>query len=157
VDPEGLDALVIFGDPTGSGVLGGNPFGHVAIGFTDCGCVFSFGTGDPLGIGLKDYLRKQSKYRNSTVYRINTTPAQDNIMRSELRKKMPPLPDVTGDPAGAWSDTCATRVRNAILAAGIWLPPVSRTTPFPNDLEIGVRMISNGRQRFHQEPKGPSK
>jgi RHS repeat-associated protein len=155
IDPVGLDVLVIIGDSTGMKVWDGqNPLGHAAVGLTDCGCVYSFGTEDPLGTSLRDYLKNQSKYRSSTIYRIATTTEQDRIIRRELLKhKGKPLPDPTSDPKAAWNDTCATRIRDALLKAGVWLPPVTRMSPFPSDLELGARMMSNRITRVPQVPK----
>lgn len=54
----GLDTVVVLG-----GTTGGNPFGHVAIGFTGQG-VYSYGTNTPLGGKLTDYLASQAAYRD---------------------------------------------------------------------------------------------
>ena len=71
VDPLGLDTAVVVGGPTS-----GNPFGHVAVGFTGQG-VYSYGTNTPLGGSLTDYLKNQSTYRDSTVYILDTTAEQE--------------------------------------------------------------------------------
>ena len=57
----------------------GNPFGHVAIGFSGKG-IYSFGTGTPQGSSVTDYVNSQNEYRDSRAYIIETTPKQEAIM-----------------------------------------------------------------------------
>jgi RHS repeat-associated protein len=126
IDPSGLDTLVIMGGETSS-----NPFGHVAIAFTGQG-VYSYGTGTPLGSSLTDYLAKQSSYRTSTVFRLQTTPEQEARMRDQILKfKGKPLPNPKKDPTGAFKDTCATRTQSSLAAGGITSRLQSATSPFP--------------------------
>ncbi|WP_228270626.1 hypothetical protein [Acinetobacter colistiniresistens] len=70
----GLRTAVVVGHATGS-----NPFGHVAIGFTGQG-IFSSGTQNNYRESFTDYISKQSSYRNSTIYILNTTPQQEAEM-----------------------------------------------------------------------------
>jgi RHS repeat-associated protein len=145
IDPSGLETAVIIGGPISS-----NPFGHAAIATTGHG-VYSAGTGTPTGSNLTAYLNEQSRYRDSTVYILDTTPAQERIIRDYLLKQPNTLPDATSDPLGALEDNCATRVRNALLEAGIKLGLISRNSPFPGDLGLGARALAN---RQHYIPRG---
>ena len=125
-DPTGLDTAVIIGGPTS-----GNPFGHVAIGFSGQG-VYSFGTNTPIGSNLTDYLQKQSGYRSSTVLIIPTNTTQEANMRSYLQAtQSTPLPDPFKNPLGALGDTCAVRTNNALGAGGLRSSQQSPGNPFP--------------------------
>ena len=89
-DPTGLDTAVIIGGPTS-----GNPFGHVAIGFSGQG-VYSFGTNTPIGSNLTDYLQKQSGYRSSTVLIIA-------VCGAAFTRSPPTANKVRRAPGGLWS------------------------------------------------------
>ncbi|WP_174920281.1 RHS repeat-associated core domain-containing protein, partial [Burkholderia diffusa] len=137
LDPLGLDTVVIHG----RGILS-NPFGHVAIGFTGQG-VYSFGTGTREGSGVTDYLSKQAKYRDTTIYIIKTTPEQEAHMLDEIKRYTgKPLPDPTKNPGAAARDTCATRTQNALEAGGITSIFVPYTSPFPIDTGVIARRNS---------------
>lgn len=124
----GLDTVVVLG-----GTTGGNPFGHVAIGFTGQG-VYSYGTNTLLGGKLTDYLASQAAYRDSFVYILKTTPDQEAKMRDEILKyRSTPLPDPRKDPFGAARDTCATRTQSALEAGGITSISNPYISPFPRD------------------------
>ncbi|MCW5140677.1 RHS repeat-associated core domain-containing protein [Burkholderia cenocepacia] len=131
LDPLGLDTVVIHG----RGILS-NPFGHVAIGFTGQG-VYSYGTGTPLGGSVTDYLEKQAKYRDTTVYTIKTTPQQEAEMLEKIQEyRNTPLPDPMKSPSAAARDTCATRTQNALEAGGIKSVFIPLTSPFPIDTGV---------------------
>ncbi|HEX8308072.1 MAG TPA: RHS repeat-associated core domain-containing protein [Allosphingosinicella sp.] len=136
VDPSGLETAVIIGGPISS-----NPFGHASVATTGKG-VYSAGTGTPYGSNLTDFLNQQATYRDSTVYILDTTPAQERIIREHMRRQPNRLPDPRSDPLGALEDNCATRVRDALLAAGVELGLISRNSPFPGDLGHGARALS---------------
>ena len=110
IDPTGLVTAVIYGHPTSS-----NPFGHVAIATTGHG-VTSFGTNTPSGSSLIDYLRQQTKYRETTVYLINSSAKEEAKIREYLDQfstvSLPPVPSFDS------SDTCASRTNGALAAAG---------------------------------------
>ncbi|HEM7891977.1 MULTISPECIES: RHS repeat-associated core domain-containing protein [Burkholderia] len=126
LDPLGLDTVVIHG----RGILS-NPFGHVAIGFPGQR-VYSYGTGTPLGGGVTDYLEKQAKYRDTTVYTIKTTPQQEAEMLEKIQEyRNTPLPDPMKSPSAAARDTCATRTQNALEAGGVKSVFVPFISPFP--------------------------
>lgn len=78
-DPSGNDIAVIENGPTS-----GNPVGHTAIAITGAG-VYSFGNTTLLGSNLSDYLYRQSSNRDTNVYLIHTTPAQDVAALKYLR------------------------------------------------------------------------
>jgi hypothetical protein len=133
IDPLGLETVVVVGGQTG-----GNPFGHVAIGFTGSG-IYSFGTGTPLGSSMTDYLLQQARYRNSTALILNTTSNQEAIMKAYLGSLPPNLPNPKENPSKAY-DTCASRTNMALLKAGMpdprnlvssWL--FDNVSPFPAD------------------------
>jgi RHS repeat-associated protein len=109
-DPLGLDIAVIEGGP-----ILNNPFGHTSIAITGEG-TYSFGTaGSTPGMSLSTFLLSQATYRNSTVFVIHTTPAQDAAALASL----------TGQPhhmGPASQDNCSTRSNQALDAAGI--PPL---------------------------------
>ena len=141
VDPRGLLTAVIVGLPTS-----GNPFGHVAIAFSGEG-IYSFGTNTPLGASLTDYLATQSSYRNSEVILLDTTPAQEQTMIQSLESKAnKPLPDPKKNAVAALHDTCATRTRDALAAAGISSIFAWPNSPFPSDVAITAEM--NGFQAY---------
>jgi RHS repeat-associated protein len=135
-DPSGLETAVIIGGPTN-----GNPFGHAAVATTGNG-VISFGTRTAPRTNLTDYLADQSQRRSSTVYILNTTPEQERRIRDKMmsyyRKNGGRLPDPFSDLSGAWEDTCATRVRDSLIAAGIPISFIARHSPLPGDLGLAV-------------------
>lgn len=75
-------------------------------------------------------------------------PAPEHPLRHDLRlipehKMRQPnaLPDATSDPLGALEGNCATRVRDALLTAGVKLGLISLNSPFPGDLAAGLRSL----------------
>ncbi|MDP2027588.1 RHS repeat-associated core domain-containing protein [Sulfuriferula sp.] len=141
IDPTGLDTAVAYGAATSS-----NPFGHVAIAMTNQG-VYSFGTGNELGSSFTDYLALQAKYRNSLIYIIKTTPAQEQTMLSYLKSLNPRLPPV---PSSDSNDTCAVRTNEAMRRVGMYDPrdPISslifgNSSPFPIDSAVSAKAYSS--------------
>ena len=118
-DPLGLATAVCIGGMTG---VKTNPFGHTALAMTGKG-VFSFGTGKahPLGSSFVDYLKAQSKYRDTMIYVLPTTPAQEKAIEEYLRKlDGTPLPEASlTEPWKAANDNCNTRTMGALKSAGI--------------------------------------
>ena len=112
VDPFGLDIAVIENGPTS-----GNPIGHTAIAVTGAG-VFSYGNGYPVGGSMSDYVLREGARRNTHVWIIKTSPAQDAKALEYLRS----FPNSTL-PSGFWSglflDNCSTRSNRALDAADI--------------------------------------
>lgn len=107
VDPLGQATAVLLGGK------GGNLFGHVAIAFTGQG-VFSYGTQEAFGSSTTEYLARQAKYRTTTVYILNTSPAQEQQMIDYLQANY--------TQPGQYSiltHDCATAVNRALLQAGI--------------------------------------
>lgn len=130
-DPSGLKTAVVVGHRTN-----GNPFGHVAIGFTGQG-IYSSGTGNNYGESFTGYLSKQSAYRDSTVYILNTSPQQEIKMRRELLKYDPQkLPNPLKNPISAFNDTCATRTQKSLAQGDIKSLLIPTISPFPIDTEI---------------------
>lgn len=105
VDPWGLDTLVIY-----SGPIDSNPFGHVALAFTDSG-VYSYGTREPFGSSTSEYLRGQVRQRNVVVYRLSTTPAQEKAMKAAMIRG-------AGRPYSVLKNNCATVANSALGIAG---------------------------------------
>ncbi|EPF71944.1 RHS repeat-associated core domain-containing protein [Acinetobacter rudis] len=131
VDPNGLKTAVVVGHRTS-----GNPFGHVAIGFTGQG-IYSSGTGNKYGESFTGYLSTQSAYRDSTVYILNTSPQQEINMRRELLKYDPQkLPNPLKNPISAFNDTCATRTQKSLAQGNIRSLLIPTISPFPIDTEI---------------------
>lgn len=154
IDPDGRETVVLVGRATS-----GNPFGHVAIGFTGQG-VYSYGTGNKPGSSLTGYLDQQAAYRDTTVYTLNTTPEQENKMRAEIMKyDKKPLPDPRTNLKGAWNDNCATRTQNALGAGGVSSMLVPLTSPFPTDTGVIARRNSTSSmdvKKGDTPPKGLS-
>jgi len=109
VDPTGLATAVVVGGPAGA-----NIFGHVAIGFTGQG-IYSYGTPDPFGASFTGYLAGQAAYRNSTVYILPTTPAQEQAMQQYIMANY-----AHGRPYSIWRNhDCASMVNGALGTQGI--------------------------------------
>lgn len=107
VDPTGLAIAVIENGPTE-----GNPVGHTAVAISGFG-VFSSGNGYVAGYDALAYLAEQSKRRNTTVYVIPTTAAQDAVALAVLRASHAAggIPMTVGN--------CSDRSNDALNAAGI--------------------------------------
>jgi len=130
-DPDGLDIAVIENGPTE-----GNPVGHTAIAITGQG-VYSFGNSTKCGTSLRDYLRREAPRRNTTIYVIKTTPAQDAAALAYLKaqgKCDRTLPITFGN--------CASISNGALTAADIFsLPsvdPVTGEPGIPSDFVPGT-------------------
>ncbi len=127
IDPDGLDALVVVG---GRRTDSWNVFGHASIAISGAG-LYSFGTGNTCGDAVGDFLREQSRARDQFMFRIKTSPAQDQEMLKYLSQfsqcqTVPRFPD-----------NCAGRTENALKNGGISLTnPLtgSAPTPFPASL-----------------------
>jgi hypothetical protein len=116
IDPFGLDLAVFYGFPQSK-----NVFGHAAVAVTGRG-VYSYGTIEPLGSSFTDYLRNQAAYRDSLIYILPTTQAQDDAFIKafmEARKK-------GGD---AVRNNCADMVGAGLKAAGLIKPKAITTFP----------------------------
>jgi hypothetical protein len=106
VDPYGRDVAVVIG----SGIIT-NPFGHAAIGVTGQG-IFSEGTGTKPGSNFSEFVRKQSEYRSSTIFELETTPEQDICIANAMHQSSKtPLPEPGLD---AICNNCASRVADEL-------------------------------------------
>jgi RHS repeat-associated protein len=139
-DKTGLDIVIIENGPTknpNDSKSGGNPLGHTAIAITGRG-VFSMGNGqgdENLGNGnnnimyksLKEYIKRELGSRDTKIYIIKTTPAQDAAAEQALV-----MMDVAGPRLEANTivgDNCSSRVNSALDAAGIAPGRVSPNLP----------------------------
>jgi RHS repeat-associated protein len=107
-DPDGMDIAVIENGPTN-----GNPLGHTAIAISGQG-VYSFGNNTKCGSSLADYLHREAPRRNTVIYIIRTTPAQDAAALADLRAQggcERTLPKIYGN--------CSSIANSALTAAGI--------------------------------------
>jgi hypothetical protein len=105
-DAFGLATAIVY-----SGAVSGNPFGHVGLGFSDAG-VYSYGTSEPYGSNLTEYVNGQAASRDVTIAIINTTPAQEQAMR-EVYKNAHKTPYSLG------AHNCANIAGDALLRAGV--------------------------------------
>jgi RHS repeat-associated protein len=123
IDPLGLVTNIYVGGPTDINVSispsesEGNPFGHVAMGFPDLGDngLYSYATRNPWGSSISAYLDKQSKYRNTTVYKLNTTQEQERKMREYIESNY----KENNSDYSKLSHTCGTMVIDAMHYAGV--------------------------------------
>ncbi|MFT7879767.1 MAG: RHS repeat-associated core domain-containing protein [Sulfurimonas sp.] len=141
VDPDGEATAVIFGLGTKN-----NPFGHIAIAFTGKG-VHSSGTGTQANSSLTEYLKKQSSYRDSIVYIINTTPEQEEKMQTKAMefvdangktKKLPNPQESFSEFKKSIGDNCSTRTEKIIeegMSLGVDL--VDGPTPIDTAAKVG--------------------
>jgi hypothetical protein len=111
MDVDGHDILVIENGPTQ-----GNPIGHTAMAITGQG-VFSSGNDTKRGSSTAAYLKREAPRRESTVFILKTTPAQDKAAADYLRSQ----PEKLG---GVVLDNCATRTNRALDAANIPQPAI---------------------------------
>ncbi len=128
-DPTGLATVVIVGAPISS-----NPFGHVAIAVTGQG-VYSYGTSQPFGSSLTDYLQQQGTYRGSTVIILDTTPEQEAAVVEAMNS-------YSGTKYSALTNNCATPVINALGSAGIGLDLMADGTAGPPNLPTTASNIA---------------
>jgi hypothetical protein len=128
-DPFGLATAVAIGGPTSS-----NPFGHAAVATTGEG-VSSYGTADPVGEDLTQYLNHQSDYRDTTVVVIKTTPQQEKAIRDYLKK-------YTDAKYNIVANNCSTVVADALFSAGVgqsaFTDPNAAPLFLPNSLLAAV-------------------
>ena len=148
VDPVGLSTALIVGGPS---VRDGrfNPLGHVAVATTGYG-VISFGTQTIPGSNLTDYLVTQAGYRDSTVYIIDSTHEQEQIIRDYLSRYNSKLPDV---PSVNSYDTCASRTNSALAEAhfeqnhpflSLFVDPTWYISPLPSHSTMLGTILSGG-------------
>jgi RHS repeat-associated protein len=148
IDPSGLDIIVIENGPTG---LLSNPAGHTAVAISGHG-VYSYGNSTKLGSSIQDYLNRDAPNRNTVVYVIATTLAQD---QAALRAVVPP------GGMGVVTDNCASRSNKILDAAGIPYPSsaIDPATPalFPSNLPgtAGARAAWSG-ATMYRIPQGGS-
>ncbi len=107
IDPFGLDLMVI----TGGMREATNPFGHTGAAIQGYGMA-SYGNNTELGSSVLDYLNSQSQLRDQQVTIIHTSPFQDLLAESFV-KKHPGKNSVTR------VDNCAVRTNQLLDAAGI--------------------------------------
>jgi hypothetical protein len=108
--------MVIEGGPTGLPPEG-NPVGHTAIAVSGAG-LYSFGNNVDLGSSVAAYLLVQAQTRNTTMYIIRTTPAQDAAALTYLSSfRTWRMPD--GLINALVKDNCSTRSNEALSAAGL--------------------------------------
>ncbi len=120
IDALGLDIAVIENGPTR-----GNPIGHTALAVTGAG-VYSFGNDFPGGGSMARYLiREKHRPRDTTVYIIKTTKAQDAAVLKYLRTfQGTDLPKDQSFLSSILVDNCSTRANGALDVALIPYPPV---------------------------------
>lgn len=95
------------------------------------------------GASVIDYLTRESRRLDSTVYILNTTPGQ-KIVIIEYMKGQTTTPNM-------FPDNCAGRAGNAFQAGGVnlrdlFIPGISlTTTPFPSTIARALdQMVSDG-------------
>lgn len=138
MDPTGLDALVDVGAMRDG--AGWNPAGHAWIAITGAG-LYSFGTGTACGASVLDFLRSQAEVRTQTVFRIKTSPAQDQKMLEYLRK----FGTCTGK-LQIFPDNCARRTESALKSGGIPLTDPyfgGDVEPFPASLLRALSILAS--------------
>ena len=138
VDPFGLLTAVFVGGPSPADAQNssGNPFGHAAIAFTGQG-IFSFGTPENPGSSFTDFLNNQAKYRDGTVYILNTTPEQEKAMIDYLEKVKQERPKL-----GRYPDNCAHRTTEALKAGGAAPAGLTRM-PHGDSFDLGKNVNGN--------------
>lgn len=104
----GLDTLVLAG-----GATDGNPSGHTAMVFTENG-IYSYGKSHDFERNTSAYLEDQDKYRHTTVYRLNTTPDQEQEMKKYINRNYFNKSDYN-----IVNHNCATMASEALLQANI--------------------------------------
>ncbi len=82
--------------------------------------VFSPGTPDVRwGSSFSKFIADQAEHRQQIIYRISTSPAQEQAMRRALdAAQNKRLPNLKEHPIDAYKDNCSTRVRDALKAGG---------------------------------------
>lgn len=118
IDPLGLDVVVIVGGPTDESYLG-----HAAIAVSGRG-VYSFGTTHPDGTSLADFLNEQSSKRTNVLYRIPTSPEEDQRIIDGFNRVRDAGYSILKN------STCATAASQGLADLGI----SNNTTPSPKML-----------------------
>jgi RHS repeat-associated protein len=114
-DPMGLDTAVAIGTIRDDSF---NIFGHASMALTGQGA-FSSGTGTALGSNFTGFLSDQSGHRETKVYILHTTPAQEAAIKKNFEESAKKgLPNVLRHPIDGHNDNCATRVSDALRAGG---------------------------------------
>ncbi len=146
-DPMGLETAVAIGMGTDD-----NPLGHVAFATTGQGTL-SLGTRTEPGSAFTAYLSSQANYRNTIVYVLPTTPAQEAQIRKALvSEKARPLNDANTDKWKAAGDNCSTRTGGALRAGDVFLPGDTR---LPAQLQRGLQdMVQQGEATQYSVPQG---
>jgi RHS repeat-associated protein len=147
VDMDGKDIAIQIGLPQGK-----NRFGHIAAAVTGQG-VFSSGTVEPFGSSFTDYLKNQSKYRDSIVYVIPTTKEQDEAFVTAFMK-------AAQKGHSASKNNCADMIGKGLQATGLIGPNAALKLPgMINSYMIrrategvvsSVIMIDEGNQQWGQ-------
>jgi len=116
IDPLGLDIAVIWNGPTKD-----NPIGHVAIAVTGSG-TWSYYNHTTHGSSLGGYLQRELPRRDSVVYVIPTSPAQDAAAIAAFKKS-------EKAPYSTLRHNCADVANDALDAAGVPLPGFTNALP----------------------------
>ena len=142
-DNTGLDIMIIENHATND-----NPLGHTAIAITGRG-VWSFGNAAPDRVGerstefhdivngdVKDYILRELPKRDTTIYIIKTTAAQDE--RAAVMLNAIATSGVTLTREGIASDNCSIRVNKALDAAGVEKGPLPPAMPGSAGLRVAA-------------------
>jgi len=157
VDLNGEATAVIFGFGTKN-----NPFGHIAVAFTSKG-VHSSGTGTRANSSLTDYLKKQSSYRDSIIYIINTTPEQEEKMQAKAMefvdangktKKLPNPRKSFLEFRKSIGDNCSTRTEK-IIEEGMSLGVDLVDGPTPIDTAAKVAEVADMEKSMYLKKGDP--
>jgi RHS repeat-associated protein len=125
-DPLGRATVVVYSGPTV-----GNPFGHVALGFTGNG-IYSYGTSEQYGANAYTYIQDQVTDRNVTVTTLNTTPAQEQAMMDYYRQNYG-----RGSKYSAIDHNCANAALGALNAADVF-DAIMTGIVYPADISTAV-------------------
>jgi|GEM_PF-946750 len=157
-DNTGLDIMIIENHGTYN-----NSAGHTAIAITGRG-VWSFGNADPNRAGerstefhdivngdVKDYILRELPRRDTTIYIIKTTAAQDEkaaVMLNAMAQS-----GVTLTREGIASDNCSIRVNKALDAAGIEKSPIPSMIPGSAGLRLATDPATSSLTRVIEIPQ----
>ncbi|MGL5884651.1 MAG: DUF4105 domain-containing protein [Bombilactobacillus sp.] len=135
-----MKTLILFGGPTE-----GNPFGHAALAFSGQG-IYSYGTDTKFGSSTTDYLTSQSKYRDTTLYELNTTTEQENEMMKYIKRNYDKIENYS-----LFYHSCSTMAVDAMLSANISSNLIMHTitdrgipAQFPGTIDYLGSILSNG-------------
>ena len=93
-------------------------------------------------------MNSQSAYRNSMVYVLPTTPAQEKAINDYLNGLTDKLPQVPGKDSG---DNCASRTNDALKKAGLDVGENTTPAQLQRALE---KMVDDGNALRFSVPKG---